>query len=98
MSPQGALIPMGKTFWLVPLFTVPFSFFSGFAFPLAADLEPSSTRSGPQKMVGAYVWECLGAMAGGLVYTFWLLEKFDPVTDHRVLHPAAAARFGPAPS
>jgi spermidine synthase len=76
--PQGMLIPLGMTFWLVPLFTIPFSFFSGFAFPLAGDLEPASTRSGRQKMIGAYIWECIGAMAGGLIYTFWLLEKFNP--------------------
>jgi hypothetical protein len=39
--PQGALIPLSKTFWLVPLLTIPFSFFSGFLFPLAVKLEPT---------------------------------------------------------
>ena len=28
-------------------------------------------------MVRAYIWECSGALAGGVVYTFWLLEKFN---------------------
>lgn len=74
--PQGALIPLSKTFWLVPLLTIPFSFFSGFVFPLAVKLEPHSTQSGAQKMVRAYVWECIGALAGGVAYTFWLVEKF----------------------
>jgi spermidine synthase len=28
-------------------------------------------------MVCAYIWECIGALAGGVVYTFWLVEKFN---------------------
>ena len=75
--PQGALIPLSKTFWLVPLLTIPFSFFSGFVFPLAVKLEPASSLSDSQKMIRAYIWECIGALAGGLAYTFWLLEKFN---------------------
>jgi spermidine synthase len=78
LVPQGALIPLSKTFWLVPLLTIPFSFFSGFVFPLAAKLEPESAKSGKEKMVRAYVWECAGAMAGGVVYSFWLVGKFNP--------------------
>jgi hypothetical protein len=38
--PQGSLMPLSRTFWLVPLLTIPFSFFSGFVFPLAVKLEP----------------------------------------------------------
>lgn len=75
--PQGALIPLSKTFWLVPILTIPFSFFSGFVFPLAVKLEPASSLSDSQKMIRAYIWECIGALAGGLAYTFWLLEKFN---------------------
>jgi hypothetical protein len=76
--PQGALLPLSKTFWLVPLLTIPFSFFSGFAFPLAVQLEPASPCSGTQKTIHAYAWECFGAMAGGVIYTYWLLEKLNP--------------------
>jgi len=76
--PIGALIPLSKTFWLVPLLTIPFSFFSGFAFPQAARLETASSLSAGRKIVRAYVWECIGALAGGLLYTFWLLEKLKP--------------------
>ena len=36
--PQGALLPLAKTFYLIPLLTLPFSALSGFAFPLAAKL------------------------------------------------------------
>jgi spermidine synthase len=77
-APRGTLIPLGTTFWLIPLLTVPFSFCSGFIFPLAAALEPASAATGSQKLVRAYAWESFGAMAGGVLYTFWLLEKFNP--------------------
>jgi spermidine synthase len=76
--PQGMQIPLSMTFWLVPLFTIPFSFFSGVALPLAAKLGPLSILSDGQKIMRAYIWECVGAMAGGVVYTFWLLVKFNP--------------------
>lgn len=76
---QGALLPLAKTLYLIPLLTMPFSFMSGFAFPLAAKLRPQAEENRPRLLVGAYVWECLGALAGGLAYTFWLVEKYDPL-------------------
>ncbi|MBE0665888.1 MAG: fused MFS/spermidine synthase [Candidatus Aminicenantes bacterium] len=76
---QGTLLPLAKTFYLIPLLTIPFSFMSGFAFPLAAKLRPQSEENRPRLLVGAYVWECLGALAGGMAYTFWLVEKYDPL-------------------
>jgi spermidine synthase len=77
--PQGALLPLGKTFYLIPLLTIPFSFLSGFAFPLAAKLLPLPAPKIPRTMSGAYAWECLGALAGGVVYTFWLVGKHNPL-------------------
>jgi spermidine synthase len=77
--PQGALLPLAKTFYLIPLLTVPFSLLSGFAFPLAAKLRPLAATKVPAAMAGAYAWECLGALAAGLLYTFWLVGKHDPL-------------------
>ena len=78
--PQGALLPLAKTFYLIPLLTLPFSALSGFAFPLAAKLAPRPAEKAAGAMTGAYAWEALGAMAGGLAYTFWLVEQLDPLT------------------
>ncbi len=78
--PQGALLPLAKTFYLVPLLALPFSALSGFAFPLAAKLAPRPAAKAAGAMTGAYAWEALGAMAGGLAYTFWLVEQLDPLT------------------
>ncbi|HEX7502749.1 MAG TPA: hypothetical protein VF451_04965, partial [Acidobacteriota bacterium] len=77
--PQGGLLPLARAFYLIPLLTVPFSSLSGFAFPLAARLGPLPTAKVPAAMAGAYVWECLGALAAGLLYTFWLVGKLDPL-------------------
>jgi predicted membrane-bound spermidine synthase len=78
--PQGALLPLAKTLYLVPLLFLPFSALSGFAFPLAAKLRPLQPNKAEPAMAGAYAWESLGAMAGGLAYTFWLVGRFDPAT------------------
>ncbi|MBN2345511.1 MAG: fused MFS/spermidine synthase [Candidatus Aminicenantes bacterium] len=78
--PQGGLLPLVKTFYLIPLLTLPFSALSGFAFPLAARLRPMAQPKTARAMAWAYAWESLGAMAGGLAYTFWLVGRWDPVS------------------
>ncbi len=78
--PQGALLPLSRTLYLVPLLMLPLSFLSGFAFPLADKLHPLAAARSPRVMAGAYAWESLGAMAGGLVYTFGLVGWLDPVS------------------
>ncbi len=78
--PQGGLLPLARTFYLLPLLTAPFSALSGFAFPLAARLRPLPAAKVPAAMAGAYVWECLGALAAGLLYTFWMVGKLDPLS------------------
>ena len=76
---QGALLPLAKTLYLIPLLAMPFSFLSGFAFPLAAKLRPRPESSAPRLLAGAYIWECLGALAGGMIYTFWLVGRCAPL-------------------
>ena len=73
--PQGMLLPLARTFYLIPLLTVPFSFLSGFAFPLAAKLTPLPAGKASRTMARAYAWECLGALAGGVLYTFILVGR-----------------------
>jgi spermidine synthase len=77
--PQGGLLPLARTFYLIPLLTVPFSLLSGFAFPLAARLRPRPAANASSAMAGAYIWECLGALAAGLLYTFWMVGTFGPL-------------------
>ncbi len=78
--PQGALLPLSRTLYLIPLLMLPLSFLSGFAFPLADKLRPLAEDKAARVMAGAYAWESLGAMAGGLAYTFGLVGWLDPVS------------------
>lgn len=78
--PRGALLPLSRTLYLVPLLMLPLSFLSGFAFPLADKLRPLAAARSPRVMAGAYAWEALGAMAGGAIYTFALVGRLDPLS------------------
>ena len=78
--PQGALMPLAKTLTLIPLLTLPFSSLCGFAFPLAGKLCSPDPDKAARTMASAFTWEALGAMAGGLGYTFWLVGNFLPAT------------------
>ena len=77
--PQGMLMPLARSLYLVPLLSLPFCALSGFAFPLAARLRPLPSGKTAGAMAGAYAWESLGAMAGGILYTFLLAGRFAPV-------------------
>ncbi|MDD8012932.1 MAG: hypothetical protein PHX05_05595, partial [Acidobacteriota bacterium] len=77
--PQGMLMPLARSLCLVPLLSLPFCALSGFAFPLAARLRPLRAEKTAGAMAGAYAWESLGAMAGGMLYTFLLAGRFPPV-------------------
>jgi predicted membrane-bound spermidine synthase len=77
--PQGMLLPLAKTFVLIPALTVPFSFLGGFAFPLAARLTPLPAGKAARAMSRAYAWESFGALAGGMIYTFILVGRCRPV-------------------
>jgi len=76
---QGALMPLARTLYWIPLLTLPLAFLIGFAFPLAAKLGPQTDENRPRLLAGAYVWECLGALVAGLAYTFFLVGKFAPL-------------------
>ncbi len=77
--PRGGILPLSRSLFLIPLLLLPFSFVSGFAFPLADRLRPLAAAKAPRAMAAAYAWEALGGMAGGAIYSFWLLGRLDPL-------------------
>lgn len=77
--PQGALLPLSRSLVLIPLLLLPFSFVSGFSFPLADKLRPLGAGKAARVMADAYAWEALGGMAGGALYSFWLLGWLEPL-------------------
>ena len=90
--PQGALLPLAKTFYLIPLLTMPFSALSGFAFPLAAKLRALPA----EKAAPAHGRRlCLGMPGGaGRRPGVYLLAggEIRPALHHRPVRPAAADR------
>lgn len=77
--PRGGILPLSRSLFLIPLLLLPFSFVSGFTFPLADRLRPLAAAKTPRAMAAAYAWEALGGMAGGAIYSFWLLGRLDPL-------------------
>ncbi|MCU0276917.1 MAG: fused MFS/spermidine synthase [Acidobacteria bacterium] len=80
--PQGMPLPLARSLYLVPLLSLPFCALSGFAFPLAARLAPrlaAREKRAAGAIASAFAWESFGAMAGGAIYTFLLLERLAPL-------------------
>jgi spermidine synthase len=77
----GVYVSFSNVFLYSALFIIPFSFFIGFAFPIAAKVY---TRSSPSpgdrvhKISTIYIYEALGSLLSGIVYTFVLVGRFNP--------------------
>ncbi len=72
----GLFFPMTTEFALSFLFTVPVSFFVGFFFPPLVTLLAMRFE---EKAGGiAYLIESLGAFAGGMLFSFFLIEALNP--------------------
>lgn len=78
-APAGTPLPFIQVLAYSALTTEPFSFLIGFAFPLAARIGPNdeSTPTGAGRISRIYVTEAVGALSSGLLYTFFLVERFD---------------------
>lgn len=63
---QGEVIPILPMFLSVFILLLPAGFFWGALFPLASGLSKSSSR--------VYIFEALGSMTAGLLYTFYLVD------------------------
>jgi spermidine synthase len=86
-TPAGTYIPFFKVFVFSGLFIVPFAFFIGFTFPLAARLQVSRRqkpgrqprRQNPVVHVAdVYIVESVGALLGGVIFSFLLAGKANP--------------------
>ncbi|MFC1735824.1 hypothetical protein ACFL1X_06885 [Candidatus Hydrogenedentota bacterium] len=80
--PVGELIPFLKLVMGSLPAVMPVSFAAGFVFPFACaivhDGRSGSEREGTADVTLVYVWETVGSMTAGLVYTFLLVTKVSP--------------------
>jgi len=76
----GAFVPLGQMVWAVGLVIAPYCLAHGLGFSLAASLLPAA--SSPAARGGsagrAYAYESAGAVVGGALFSFILVEYLDP--------------------
>jgi spermidine synthase len=76
----GAFVPLGQMVWAVGLVIAPYCLAHGLGFSLAAKLLPaaSSTAARGASAGRAYAYESAGAVVGGALFSFILVEVLDP--------------------
>lgn len=77
----GTYIGFFKVFLCSGIFIIPMAFFIGFSFPLAARVQltgKADKTEKVQKISHIYIFEALGFLVGGIVYTFFLVGRFNP--------------------
>lgn len=76
----GTFITFPNVFIYSAIFIIPVSFFIGFAFPIAARIYTGSDRPAHghvHNISTIYIFEALGSLLGGIVYTFFLVGRFN---------------------
>jgi spermidine synthase len=84
-TPPGTYIGFFKVFWYSAAVIIPVSFFIGFVFPIAArvQLNPADNKAGHSKqktvkgISDIYIFEALGSLLSGIVYTFLLAGRLN---------------------
>ena len=73
--PLGQHIPFLETLYMSFLLVVPFSILIGIAFPVACKIYADKDDSA-QSIGKVYVWEALGSLLAGILFTFYIVELF----------------------
>lgn len=76
----GTYITFTNVFIYSALFIIPISFFIGFAFPIAARVRTVSgtlPHDHVHNISTIYIYEALGSLLSGIVYTFFLVGRFN---------------------
>jgi predicted membrane-bound spermidine synthase len=75
----GEAIPLAAVFVLCPLATAPTSLLVGIAFPFAGRLAAQTRGEAVSGVAGLYIAESAGSLAGGVLFTFFLVETLLPM-------------------
>ena len=77
--PPGEYIPL-VPFWLATILTLfPFSFFTGFNFPLLCGTLAQMSRSGAFSIGRIYTADSLGSIIGGVAFSLFLVHMLSPL-------------------
>jgi len=79
-TPVGTYITFTNVFIYSALLIIPVSFFIGFAFPIAARVRTESAapvHGHVHNISTIYIFEALGSLLSGIVYTFFLVGRFN---------------------
>ncbi len=81
----GTYVSFSNVMLYSALFIIPVSFFIGFAFPVAARIHTGDSTTAAaashdrvQKISTIYIVEALGSLLSGVIYTFFLVGRFNP--------------------
>jgi spermidine synthase len=79
-TPAGTYISFTNVILYSALFILPISFFVGFAFPIASRIhftEKATKRIQVHGISAIYIFEAVGSLVSGVVYTFLLVGRFN---------------------
>lgn len=85
----GQYIPIATTAALAIATVAPCGAMIGLAFPLAVAVLRGAPGSAGRQIGWVYLVESAGSLAGGVAFTFWLVDRFDPFSCSLVLGGAA---------
>ena len=77
--PPGQYIPILPLLSSSVIIIVPFSFTIGMLFPLACKVIRGVTRDSASDIGIAYILESIGSLIGGVMFTFVLVSRFQPL-------------------
>ena len=75
----GESIPLTAMLFFCPLATAPTGLLVGFVFPFAGRLGAAAGDGAPQGVADLYIAESAGSLAGGMLFTFFLVEILSPM-------------------
>lgn len=76
-TPAGTYIDFFQVLLYSGLFIIPIGFCIGFVFPFAAKIQTNqeSVRGSVRPITDIYIFEALGSLVGGMIYTFFCVGK-----------------------
>ena len=84
--PAGQYIPILSLLFSSTIIITPFSFTIGLIFPLACKVVRGFTRDTATDIGFMHILESIGSLIGGLLFTFVLISRFQPLTITLILN------------